>query len=210
MTSRDRDDAEFDCQEAVLPSRIVMIPAMTSPPGQPAWRMFNHFVLSLSNRVATTGLMKASTVPLPRARMSPPQKIMALAIPGFDSAIIRPEMPITAQISLAGEREHHRKLVTDLVDDQAEQNDADGEWPDLNAFESTHLCGVEVEQILGDRLIIEEKHAGDEAECRGNQGDEATPEEPLGVGASGLVGHSAEGMSAEDMGSLYVFLFKTT
>ena len=46
---------------------IVIMPASTSPPGQPACRMFSHFVLSRLNIVATTGLMNASTVPLRQA-----------------------------------------------------------------------------------------------------------------------------------------------
>ena len=50
-----------------------MIPPRTRPPGQPAWSMFRYFVFSLGNRVATTGLTTASTVPLPRARMNVPK-----------------------------------------------------------------------------------------------------------------------------------------
>ncbi len=51
----------------------VMMPASTSPPGQPACRMFSHFVLLNVNIVATTGLMYASTVPLESPRISEPQ-----------------------------------------------------------------------------------------------------------------------------------------
>ena len=58
---------------AVSASMIVMMPAMTSPPGQPAWRMFSHLVFSRLNIVATTGLMNASTVPLPSPSTMLPQ-----------------------------------------------------------------------------------------------------------------------------------------
>ena len=58
---------------ATSPRAIVMMPPKTSPPGQPACRMFSHFVFSLLNIVATTGLMNASTVPLPSARITLPQ-----------------------------------------------------------------------------------------------------------------------------------------
>ena len=48
-------------------------PVMTRPPGQPACRMFSHFVFSLLNIVATTGLMNASTVPFASAQIKLPQ-----------------------------------------------------------------------------------------------------------------------------------------
>jgi hypothetical protein len=37
----------------------------TSPPGQPACRMFSQWVLLVGNNVAVSGLMTASQVPLP-------------------------------------------------------------------------------------------------------------------------------------------------
>src|SRR5690606_31210807 len=48
------------------------IPPNTNPPGQPAWRIFSHFVFSRGNMVATTGFTAASTVPLPSATMNVP------------------------------------------------------------------------------------------------------------------------------------------
>ena len=62
--------------ESPTPSRAsiesTMIPPSTSPPGQPACRMLSHFVFSRGNSVATTGLMTASTAPLPSATMKLP------------------------------------------------------------------------------------------------------------------------------------------
>jgi hypothetical protein len=59
------------CQ-ALVPIRMAMMPPTTSPPGQPACRMFSHLVFSRLNTVATTGLMTASTVPFPSATMNVP------------------------------------------------------------------------------------------------------------------------------------------
>ena len=59
--------------QSMSPRKIVIIPASTNPPGQPACKMLSHFVLSFLNMVATTGLIKASTVPFPRARIKLPQ-----------------------------------------------------------------------------------------------------------------------------------------
>ncbi|OPZ66254.1 MAG: hypothetical protein BWY83_02931 [bacterium ADurb.Bin478] len=50
----------------------IMMPPRTMPPGQPACRMFSHLVFSLEKTVATTGLITASTTPLPRATMNWP------------------------------------------------------------------------------------------------------------------------------------------
>ena len=58
---------------AKLSMPIKSRPVMTRPPGQPAWRIFSHFVFSLLNMVATTGLMKASTAPFARAQIRLPQ-----------------------------------------------------------------------------------------------------------------------------------------
>ncbi len=44
-------------------------PPRTNPPGHPACRRFSHLVFSRANMVATTGLVTASTVPLPSATM---------------------------------------------------------------------------------------------------------------------------------------------
>ena len=52
------------------PIASAMIPPRTNPPGHPAWSMFRYFVFSVGNRLATTGLATASTVPLPSARMN--------------------------------------------------------------------------------------------------------------------------------------------
>ena len=71
---------------------------MTKPPGHPACRMLSHFVLSFVNIVATTGLMKASTVPLPKARTSPPQYNKLAPAAGLSVAILRPIIPIIAQM----------------------------------------------------------------------------------------------------------------
>ena len=62
----------FHCQ-LMSAMKIARTPPRTRPPGQPAWRMLSHFVLSLRNIVATTGLMNASTVPFPSPRMIEPQ-----------------------------------------------------------------------------------------------------------------------------------------
>ena len=73
---RQRDDADLDAPRVPGAKRsmpIVISPASTSPPGQPACRMFSHLVLLQLNIVATTGLMYASTVPLDRPRISEPQ-----------------------------------------------------------------------------------------------------------------------------------------
>ena len=48
------------------------MPPSTSPPGQPACRMDSHFVFCLAKIVATTGLITASTAPLPNATMKLP------------------------------------------------------------------------------------------------------------------------------------------
>ena len=42
---------------AIVSIEIVISPASTSPPGQPACRMFSHLVFSRLKIVATTGLM---------------------------------------------------------------------------------------------------------------------------------------------------------
>jgi hypothetical protein len=73
------------------------------------------------------------------------------------------------------EGNHHRHFVANLVDEQAETDDADSEGPDTDAREFACLGRIEIEFF---RPRIDEKHAGDESEGCGDQGDETPPEEP--------------------------------
>ena len=70
--------------------------------------------------------------------------------------------------------EHCDGLVTDAVDDEAEEDDAKREWPHPSAVDSALLRFGEIETILqhADRI---RSHAKDEG-C-GYEGDEAGPEE---------------------------------
>ncbi len=72
MMTGGKINAILYCQ-MLVPMAMVIKPASTNPPGQPACRIFSHFVFSRENNVATTGLMTASTVPFPKAKIKLPK-----------------------------------------------------------------------------------------------------------------------------------------
>lgn len=59
-------------RQSALPSDTARMPPSTRPPGQPACSALSQRVLSRLNMVVTTGLITASTVPLPSATMKVP------------------------------------------------------------------------------------------------------------------------------------------
>ncbi len=71
-------------------------------------------------------------------------------------------------------RKGHRLAVTDPVDDQAEQDDADGERPETDAENLPFFRLGQAEVALP---FVHDQRADDEREGRGNQGDEAGPEQ---------------------------------
>jgi hypothetical protein len=75
---------------------------------------------------------------------------------------------------VADEGEGHRLAVADPVDDQAEQDDADGERPEPDA-EDLALLGLGQAEVA--LPLVHDQGADDEGEGGGDQGDEAGPEE---------------------------------
>src|ERR1043165_79137 len=87
---------------------------------------------------------------------------------------------------IAEERENHRYLVADSVNEQAENNDAHAEWPDARALQFTGANLIEAE--VRDELPAAENHAADEGVARGDEGDEAAPEQDFVVAVGHIVG----------------------
>src|ERR1019366_6262781 len=64
---------------------------------------------------------------------------------------------------------------TDLVDEEARADDADGEGPNTDARKFTRFCRGKPEFGCP---RVDQKHTRDESECGGHQGDEASPKKP--------------------------------
>ena len=105
---------------------IASMPPSTKPAGQPACRRLSQVVLSWRNSRAISGLMPASTAPLPSdsTKRAPVQRPVAVGLQDEDETD-----------EMAGRGEPQRGLEADAVDDQREQHDADGERPQADARE---------------------------------------------------------------------------
>lgn len=75
---------------------------------------------------------------------------------------------------MAKERENHRLPVTDLIDHQTEQNDADREGPETDTQDFSLLGLGQVELSLP---IPNDLRANDESERCRDQGEETPPEQ---------------------------------
>jgi hypothetical protein len=94
---------------------------------------------------------------------------------------------------VAHEREHHRRLVADPVDHQAEEDDADGERPEADAEDLALLRLREAELCAP---LVDDQGPHDEPERGRDQGNEAAPEQELvaargGAGGGPVVRHCA-------------------
>ena len=81
---------------------------------------------------------------------------------------------------ITGKGKNHRDLVTDAVNEEAEQNNAHAKRPDARADEFADGNFVEAE-IRGEPRAGAKNDAADERVARGDEGDEAAPEQNLVV-----------------------------
>jgi hypothetical protein len=71
------------------------------------------------------------------------------------------------------EGDNHRGFVADFIDEKAETDDTDGEWPNTDSGKPSDLSLIEPE--LG-APFVEKKHSADEAEGGCDESYETAPE----------------------------------
>ena len=126
------DDRDEDQPDLVLPADApiarAMIPPSTSPPGHPRGACFRYFVFSRGNSSPPPGWPR----PRPCRSQGEDERAEIEEVVGVRArrGEHRRQDRQDRRADVAEEREGHRLAVADLVDDQAEQHDADRERPE--------------------------------------------------------------------------------
>ena len=126
---------------------MVMIPAITKPPGHPRVKNIEplgFLLVEQGRHYRINESLNGSVFREPGSTL--PKKSSIFANSGFESATVSPKTPMIAQENLADECKYHRKFVANFVDDQTEQDNTDREWPDLNPSETPDLGRIEFQQ----------------------------------------------------------------